>query len=139
MVLYGTFSLPHPLSVEVTKERVQFERPIPGRDVAYRVDWATWGRTVRVRGEVREATVSDAALRLEFLRRLNDGLSRSLDLGGGGATINAQLVDPEYSLLVGFWVDGSYRVPYTVPRILVGCPALSTQLNKACDSPTFFL
>ena len=114
MVVYGTFSLPHPLSVEVTKERIQFERPIPGRDVAYRTDWTTLGRTIRLRGEVREATVSDAALRLEFLRRLNDGVSRLLDLEDGGATMSVQLVDPEYSLLVGLWVGSSYRVPYAV-------------------------
>ena len=115
MVLFGTFALPHVLTLRLAKERQQLERTIPQRRVAYRVDQATLGQRVELIGEIRESTISDAALKIEILRRLNDGVARTLDLQDGTTpTFNALLTDPEYSILTGRWFSGKYRVPYSL-------------------------
>ena len=76
----------------------------------------TLGQTVRISGEIREASLSDVYTRIEQLRRLNDGVARTLDLEDDlTPTFNAKLTDPEYELAVGDWFNtGRCYVPYSM-------------------------
>jgi hypothetical protein len=118
--MYGTFELPHVLELQVKKARVEIEHFVPSRNVAYRRDQTTLGQTATVTGEIRESSISDVYTRIEQLRRLNDGVARLLDLEDGETpTFNAKLIDPEYQLNVETWIDGDYRVPYSLSLLEV--------------------
>jgi hypothetical protein len=120
MVRFGDYALPHVLEAQIQKSRVEIERTIPHRDVAYRADQTTRGRTVRVSGEIRCATISDVAFMIELLRRLSDDTARILDLEDGTtSTMNAKLTDPVYLLDTAEWVANDYRVPYSVTLLEV--------------------
>jgi peptidoglycan/xylan/chitin deacetylase (PgdA/CDA1 family) len=120
MVRFGDYTLPHVLEAQIQTSRVEIERAIPYRDVAYRADQTTRGRTVRVNGEIRSATISGIAFTIELLRRLSDDTARILDLEDGTtSTFNAKLTDPAYLLDTGEWVANDYRVPYSVTMLEV--------------------
>ena len=121
MVRFGNWELPHVLDAQIEKSRVEIERPIPGRCVAYRADQTTRGRAVRVSGEIRADSMSEVAFWIELLRRLADDTERLFDLEEGEtAAFNAKLVDPSYELRAGDWFNtgGSY-VPYSVSLVEV--------------------
>jgi hypothetical protein len=116
MVRYGNYELPHVLQAQIQKSRIEIERPVPYRDVAYRADQTTKGRTVTVSGEIRADSMSEVAFWIELLRRLCDDESRLFDLEDGEtATFNAKIIDPGYVLSVGDWFNtGRWYVPYSV-------------------------
>ena len=116
MVMFGPVALPHVLSFQIQTAREEMKRTVPYRNIAYRVDHTTHGRTLNITGEIRETSLSDVYMRIDQLRRLNDGTSRSLDLQDGQMDVfNAKLVDPEYDLAVGDCFNtGRCYVPYTV-------------------------
>ena len=88
--------------------------------MAYRADQTTRGRTVRVNGEIRCATISDVAFMIELLRRLSDDTARILDLEDGTTPMmNAKSTDPAYVLDIAEWVANDYRVPYSVTLLEV--------------------
>jgi hypothetical protein len=91
------------------------------RPVSYRADQTTTGRTARLSGEIKAATLTGAALVIELLRRLADDIVRVLDLEDGETeTFNAKLVDPQYTLAVeDHWFEGRYHVPYSVTFLQV--------------------
>jgi hypothetical protein len=76
---------------------------------------------VRISGEIREDSLSDVYTRIEQLRRLNDGVARTLDLEDDETpTFNAKMVDPGYVLSVGDWFNtGRSYVPYSVTLLKV--------------------
>jgi len=115
LVMFGTFELPPVLTIQVQKQRIEIERFVPYRNVAYRRDHTTLGQTVSLTGEMRESTLSDLYTRIEQFRRLNDGLARTLDLGDDETpTFSAKLVDMAYDLYTEAWAAGDYRAPYSV-------------------------
>ena len=115
MVRFGNYELPHVLDAQMEKSRIEIERPIPGRCVAYRADQTTRGRAVRVSGEIRADSISEIAFWIELLRRLADDTERLFDLEDGGTeAFKAKLVDPAYELRAGDWSNtGRCYVPYT--------------------------
>jgi len=120
MVLFGNYPLPHVLEAQLQTSRVEIERTVPYRPVAYRADQTTRGRSVRVSGEIRADSISEVAFWIELLRRLCDDESRLFDLEDGEtATFNAKMIDPEYVLSVGDWFSGKYHVPYSVSLLEV--------------------
>jgi hypothetical protein len=120
MVRFGNYALPHVLQAQIQKSRVEIERTVPCRDVAYRSDQTTKGRTVTLSGEIRVATISEVAFWIEFLRRLADDTERLLDLENEETeTFNGKLVDPSYTLDVADWIANDYRVPYSVTLLEV--------------------
>jgi hypothetical protein len=121
MVKFGSYALPHVLDIQVTKSRQEIERPVPYRSIAYRVDQADLGQTVRLTGEIRADTLDDVHSAIEQIRTLNDGTGRSLDLEDGEtAPFDALLTDPEYDLQVGDWSNtGRCYVPYSVTLLEV--------------------
>jgi len=119
-VLFGSLELQHVEEVQLKQARVEIERFLPYRNVAYRRDRTTLGQTAIVTGEIRESTINAAFTRVEQLRRFNDGETRVFDLQDGETTpFNAMLVDPTYELNVALWQSGDYRVPYTVTLLEV--------------------
>jgi len=116
MVRYGNYELPHVLAAQLQKSRVEIERSVPGRNIAYRADQTMRGRTVTVSGEIRVDSISEAAFWIELLRRLADDTKRLLDLEDGETeAFNAKLVDLGYELRAGDWCNmGRCYVPYTV-------------------------
>ncbi len=115
MVLFGPFSFPHVLTVQNERTRAQLTRIIPTRNVDYRVDASDLGRTVRVVGEIRDTTISGAAWTLETLRRLRDGVTRSLNLEDGTTpTFNAKMSNLQTSINVEGWFPGKYFIAYAV-------------------------
>lgn len=115
MVRFGNYALPHVLQAQIQKSRVEIERTVPYRDVAYRSGQTTKGRTVTLSGEIRVATISGAAFWIELLRRLADNMNRLFDLEDGETSaFNAKLIDPDYQLNVESWTSGDYHVPYSV-------------------------
>jgi hypothetical protein len=103
------------LQALVQTSRVEIERPVPYRSVAYRADQTTLGRTVRVNGEIRCSTISEVGFWIELLRRLADDTVRLFDLEDGEtSTFNAKLVDPAYVLGAEDWIANDYRVPYSM-------------------------
>ena len=121
MVLFGDQELPHVLDAQIEKSRVEIERSVPGRGVAYRTDQTTRGRTVSVSGEIRADSISEVAFWIELLRRLADDTERLFDLEDGETgAFNAKLVDPGYELRAGDWFNtGRCYVPYTVTLLEV--------------------
>jgi hypothetical protein len=124
MVKFGSYALPHVLGAQVTKTRQEIERPVPYRSIAYRVDQADLGQTVKISGEIRAVSISDVHSAIEQIRSLNDGTARTFDLEDGEtAPSSAQLTDPEYELSVGNWFNtGPCYVPYSVTFLEVDLP-----------------
>lgn len=116
MVMFGPFRLPHVLTVGSETSRVEIEKAVPYRSIAYRRDQAAQGRTLRISGEIRESAIDEVYLRIDTIRRLNDGVTRTLDLEDGETeAFNAKLVDLGYELRAGDWCNmGRCYVPYTV-------------------------
>jgi hypothetical protein len=115
MVRFGNYALPHVLQAQLQKSRVEIERAVPSRNIAYRADQTTKGRTVTLNGEIRCATINEVAFWIEFLRRLADDTERLFDFEDGETeAFNAKLVSPSYVLGVEDWIAGDYQVPYSV-------------------------
>ncbi len=115
MVKFGDYPLPAALQGEIQTSRVEIERNVPYRAVAYRSDQTTRGRTFTLSGEIRCTTISDAAFRIELLRRLADGETRLLDIEDNGTPpFNAIMISPLYDLGVENWFEGKYHVAYSV-------------------------
>ena len=112
--------LPHVLQAQIQTSRIEIERTVPYRDVAYRSDQTTKGRTLTLYGEIRVTTISEVAFWIELLRRLADDNERLVDLEDEETeTFNAKLVDPSYVLDVEDRVVNDYRVPYSVALLEV--------------------
>lgn len=129
MVVFGSLTFPHVLNVQVTSSREEIERPVPMRTIAYRVDKADLGRTLKVDGEIREINADTVRAAIDAIRALADGVSRLLDLEDGTATFDVLLTDPEYELngegwfeSVMFSVTGKFIVPYSVTLLEVTAP-----------------
>ena len=58
-------------------------------------------------------------MQIERIRRLNDGVSRSLDLEDGTATVDGKLTDPSFNFAAENWFSGKYHVPYNVTLLEV--------------------
>lgn len=115
MVQFRNVPLPHPLTATETKAHQEIELKRPYANVAYRIEMADLGRTFKVTGEIRETDRIQALIRLLWFRRLSDGAVSVLNLeDDAGTTLNAKLGDVEYTITVGDWYPGYYRVPYTV-------------------------
>ena len=115
MVMFGPISLQHVLDITVEKARSEIDRPIPLRAVNYRVDQANLGRAVKVAGEIRATTIPDAALTLELLRRLRDGVARLFDLEDGTTpAFTAKMGNLTSSIVAGTWYPGKYQIAYAV-------------------------
>jgi hypothetical protein len=104
------------LEAQIEKSRVEIERAVPYRVVAYRADQTTQGRRVTISGEIRVPTIGEVAFWIELLRRLADDETRLLDFEDDTtSSFNAKMVDPGYALSVGDWFNtGRCYVPYTV-------------------------
>jgi hypothetical protein len=129
MVTFGGVSLPHVLNIQITSAHEEIERPVPMRTIAYRVDKAELGRTVKVDGEIRETNTDTVRTTIDAIRALVDGASRLLDLEDGTTTFDALLADPEYTLDVEGWlessmfsVDGKFYIPYSLNLLEVAAP-----------------
>ena len=129
MVTFGGVALPHVLNIQITSAHAEIERLVPMRTIAYHVDKADLGRTVRIDGEIRETDTDTIRAAIDALRALVDGIERSLDLEDGTTAFDALLTDPEYTLDVEGWlengmfsVDGRFYVPYTVSLLEVTTP-----------------
>lgn len=123
MTRFGTYKLPTVLQAEIQTSRIEIERNVPYRTVAYRSDQTTHGRTFTLSGEIRCTTISEAALRIEFLRRLADDTTRVLDLEDGTTpAFNAIMISPSYTLGVENWFGGKYHVPYQLTFLEVAPP-----------------
>jgi hypothetical protein len=108
------------LQAQLHKSRIEGERAIPYRHVAYRWDQTTRGRRIVINGEIRCTTISRVAFWIEFLRRLADDTERLLDLEDGvTSTFNAKLVDPSYIVGAEDWIANDYRVPYSATLLEV--------------------
>ena len=115
MVRFGNYELPHVLEAVIQQSRIEVERPMPSRNVAYREDQTTNGRTVNVNGEIRATTISEALFSIELLRRLSDDTARLFEIEDGvTVAFNAKLVDPSYVLDVTDWIANDYCVPYQI-------------------------
>ena len=120
MVRFRDYALPHVLQVQLQMNRIEIERSVPYRSVAYRTDQTTLGRTVRVNGEIRSTTIGEVAFWIELLRRLADDTESLFDLEDEGTeAFNAKLVDPSYVLDVVDWIANDYRVHYSVTLLEV--------------------
>ena len=108
--------LPNVLTIQIQTTRETIERVVLYRNISYRVDRAPLGRAVKVTGEIRESSIENGHMRVTQLRRLNDGVARTLDLEDDETpTFNAKLTDPEYELAVGDWFNtGRCYVPYSM-------------------------
>ena len=114
-MVFGTHVLPHVLQVQAVKARSTIERDVPYRSVAYRVDDRDLGHTFTVSGEIRETAIDEAYLQIERIRRLNDGVARTLDLEDGSTpAMEAVLTDPVYGIDAAEWFSGKYHVLYSV-------------------------
>jgi hypothetical protein len=110
LVFFGTLKLPHVLELQTVKSRVSIERDIPYSRVAYHADDRDIGQTITLIGEIRETAIDQAYLQIERIRRLNDGVARTLDLEDNVTpTFNAKLGTIEAN-----WTaeDGLERVSY---------------------------
>ena len=115
MVQFGSLILPTVLDINMAKEHIQVERQMPGRKVAYRIDQSDMGHTVIIKGEIRSTDIADVYTRIEQIRRMNDGIARTLNLQDGNtAAMTAKLVNPEYTFRVGDWFADRFYIPYTV-------------------------
>jgi hypothetical protein len=121
MVRFGNHSLPNVQQAQIEIARVEMERTVPGRNVAYHSDETTKGRTVKVAGEIRASTIGQARFWIELLRRLADDTERVLDLEDSQTpTFNAKLIDPSYALDTSLWYDYmQYWVSYSVTLLEV--------------------
>jgi hypothetical protein len=121
MVRFGNYELPNAQQAQIEIARFEIERSVPGRNVAYHADQTTKGRSVKIAGDIRASTISEARFWIDFLRRLADDTERLLDLEDGQTqTFNAKLVDPSYTLDVTQWVAANkYWVPYSVTLLEV--------------------
>jgi hypothetical protein len=121
MVRFGNYELPNVQQGQIEIARLEIERSVPGRNIAYHSDETTKGRTVKVTGEIRAGDINTARFWIELLRRLADDTERLLDLEDGQTpTFNAKLVDPSYTLDVSGWYDPShYWVPYSATLLEV--------------------
>jgi len=129
MATFGGVTFPHVLNIQITSAHEEIERPVPMRTIAYRVDKAELGRTVRIDGEIRETNIDTVRITIDEIRALVDGASRLLDLEDGTIAFDALLADPEYTLDVEGWlennmfsVNGRFYVPYTVSLLEVAAP-----------------
>jgi hypothetical protein len=119
MVRFGDFTFPHVLGVQITNTHEEIERTVPGRTVAYRVDKAELGRTIKLTGEIGETDTDIVRSTIDEIRAFVDGAARSLDLEDGTTPFNALLADPEYTLEewyenTRFSAVGRFYVPYTL-------------------------
>jgi hypothetical protein len=120
MVRFGNYGLPNVQQAQLQTTRVEIERSIAGRNIAYRADQTTKGRTVKVTGQIRAGEINTARFWIELLRRLADDTERLLDLEDSQTSpFNAKLLDPSYALDVSGWIDGDYQVPYSVTLLEV--------------------
>ena len=101
MVQFGSLILPTVLDINIAKEHIQVERQMPGRKVAYRIDQSDMGHTVIIKGEIRSTNIADVYTRIEQIRRMNDGVARTLDLQDGTtAAFNAKMGNLQSSINV---------------------------------------
>ncbi len=115
MVLFGPILFDHVLTVTVENSRLEGDRAMPMRDVDYRVDRADLGRQTKIIGEIRATTITDAAMELQKLRRLRDGIARTLDLQDGVTTaFSAKMGSLQSSINVENWFTGKYWIQYSV-------------------------
>jgi hypothetical protein len=121
LVRFGNYELPNVQQVQIEIARVEIERSVPGRNVAYHTDQTTMGGTVKIAGDIRASTITNARFAIELLRRLADGNERLLDLEDAQTpTFNAKLVDPSYALDTSLWYDYTqYWVSYSVTLLEV--------------------
>lgn len=120
MVRFGSFTLPHVVSLQTQSQRLGIDRLVPYRTVGHRRDQANLGRTVKIRGRIDETTIEDFLIRTEQFRRLNDGVSRLLDPQDGVVTaFYAKLMSPEFEFRVEDWHAGRYSAPYSVTFVEV--------------------
>jgi hypothetical protein len=121
MVRFGSWELPNAQQVQIEIARVEIERTVPCRNVAYHSDETTKGRTVKVTGDIRATDISTARFWIELLRRLSDDTERVLDLEDGHTpTFNAKLTDPSYTLDTSLWYNYTqYWVSYSVTLLEV--------------------
>jgi len=123
LVMFGSYVLPHVLNVQITETRKEIERPVPLRNIAYRVDQADLGQTVRVSGEIRETTIDGAHAVMQAIRALNSGVDDAFDLEDGETpAIEALLTDPEFILDVESWFNGKYWIAYSLTFLEVEAP-----------------
>jgi hypothetical protein len=121
--MFGSYVLPHVLNVQITETRKEIERPVPLRNIAYRVDQADLGQTVRVSGEIRETTIDGAHAVMQAIRALNSGVDDAFDLEDGETpAIEALLTDPEFILDVESWFNGKYWIAYSLTFLEVEAP-----------------
>jgi hypothetical protein len=121
MMRFGNYELPNVQQIQIKIARVEIERSIAGRNVACHTDQTTRGRTVKIAGDVRASTISEARFWIELLRRQADDTERVLDLEDGQTpTFNAKLTDPSYTLDISLWYNHTqYWVSYSVTLLEV--------------------
>lgn len=120
MVRFGNYELPHALVNQMQTSHIEIERNVPYRDVAYRADQTTKGRTIALSGEIRVASISEAAFWIELLRRLADDRERLFDREDGTTeSFNTKLVSPSFTFDSSTWLPGDYRLPYSVTLLEV--------------------
>jgi hypothetical protein len=121
MVRFGNYVLPHAQVSQIEQSRLQIQRSVPDRNVAYHADQTTKARTVKLDGEIRASTITEALFSIELLRRLADDTTRLFDMEDGVTpTFNTKLVDPSYTFDVNEWApDDHYWVPYSVTLLEV--------------------
>jgi len=75
MVKFGSYTLPHVLTIRETYSRIRQEVPLPGRSWAYRKDRGGLGGQITLSGEIR----ADVEQTRDEIAALADGVARILD------------------------------------------------------------
>jgi hypothetical protein len=112
MYKFGSYELPHVLTIQESYPRIRQQVPLPGRSCAYRRDLGGLGAQITLSGEIRENLEQSR----DDLAALADGVVRLLDLEN--ETLNAIMLDPTFA-----WAVEKYgRLPYTLTFLEVNNP-----------------
>jgi hypothetical protein len=112
MYKFGSYELPHVLTIQESYPRIRQQVPLPGRSWAYRRDLGGLGAQITLSGEIRENLEQSR----DDLAALADGVVRLLDLEN--ETLNAIMLDPTFA-----WAVEKYgRLPYTLNFLEVNNP-----------------
>jgi hypothetical protein len=108
MATFGTFELPHVLTVSRSKERRIHELLVAWSEYGYRRDIGGYARKVTIGGEIRAASWETIRAQMEALA---DDTARMLDDGTGLDTFEAKMLTPKFDRSAS---DNITTLPYTV-------------------------
>jgi hypothetical protein len=112
MVKFGSYPLPHVLTIQESYPRIRQQVPLPGRSWSYRRDLGGLGAQITLSGEIRENVEQTR----DEIVVLADGAVRVLDCEN--KTFNCIMLDPTFA-----WAVEKYgRLPYILTFLEVENP-----------------